>query len=357
MAPLNTEPEEGLEVLAAGLRAAGLPARSFPGRLTLRLGRAGARLPLERFAPTLADPSAVQALLRALCPAVGRLAAGELPPLTVRVEGVARVLAEGVEDGEPLWNQRPFRLGPRLAVRLLLELPTGPLNAQPFLDALGVPLSRLLANWIAHKPDLDLTDPARLLLPGRERALVRVGATLEWFDPDHPNELLAALDPPALVPGERRTGCALPHQSQGELRWAPWRPPAEHPLHPHQAELELDTDLHDYNLQRASFEMADRSGAPWTALRTTEHPSLTGRRCSEAGWPLGPVVLPAADRFRVETRQGAYRVWADDILDLLSAHTRPEPGAWPPRFRATEALPEAALRRIRVLGERVPDSS
>ncbi len=355
MADLRTEPEEGLQVLAAGLRATGLPARVCPGRLALRLGRAGVRLPLEHLSATLSDPPAVQALLRALSPAIGQLNTGGLPPLSITIEGIARVLAEGVEAGEPLWNLRPFRLGPRLAVRVFLRLPTGPLAAQPFLDAMGLPLARVLAAWLAQQPQPESTAPARLLLPSRVPALVRVGQTLEWFDPSHPAELLAALDPPPLAQGERRTGCALPHESQGELRWAPWRPPADHPIHARQAELELDTDLHEYNLQRASFAMADPSGSTWATLRAVQHPLLAGRRCSEAGWPLGPVVLPAADRFRVETPQGAWRVWADDILDLLSAHTRPEPGAWPPRFRATEALPEAALRRIRVLGERATE--
>ena len=218
--------------------------------------------------------------------------------------------------GQPLPTLRPRVEGP------LLRLTSRRQPLDPLL--LGDPLRLGVA-----RPALLLAGPRRLLLADRD-------------DPAQLRALLAeaerhrdADDRVLIEPLEAQPSAA------GGFGWAALRLPPEHPHAGWLARLRVWQDIEDD---------ADSALPGDSRLRMHQRAGAPGGVLTLAPWPDAPCRLPPADLYAISTDVGPRALWGDELLDLLGAHTRPDPTTWPPRF-ISPGLPPEAVARAQAAGE------
>lgn len=195
---------------------------------------------------------------------------------------------------------------------------------------------------LAGAPALGLPDHA--LLPLRTHRVLAaplddaeaLGALCEAAEAarDHPDRL--ALEP--LVP------------APGGWPWERWSPAPGTALSRRASRLRVLQDIDDYNVQHDVLENHDqRLGhiRHWSRLRVVRGP---GGLATAARWLPYETVLPAADLLHVVVGDEVWEIWADVVLDVFDAETRPLAHHWPPRFVTRGGFPTAALPRLRAAG-------
>lgn len=306
--------------------------------------------------------------------------------LALRVSARSERVAEALDAGLQPDALPHTPLGPRLALDVVVSVHGEPVPAAPRLRALGVPVATALAvalrapaSWlsplqgapgharllpIADLPgvfDVDIHAPCQLaglllpphrLLPTPDPVALPLAADrLVVADGSRLDALRGLLSLAETVHEHPNVTCVQPHAvdrtaGPGAFRWSPWRPPPEHPLFGWSRRNALLQDWLDDQRTLSSWRAAAPAHPP-RPLRLVPRAASPGGRVSVADWPRAACTLPAADCFDVSGPGGAVRrVWVDDLLDVLSAETRPLPGAWPPRFIARSGCTQASWNRI-----------
>lgn len=300
------------------------------------------------------------------------------PRVRSRAQHLAYWLERGFSAAEAVaWSTV---LGPRFVVDIAVFadggwLPLGPQLASLALDWEEV-LEDAMAQAAGRSAELRLESAGvgalkRVTGPDALLALLRPPDALGLVDPvalalRHDTLLVAPGDDVfALTDMVRRAEalrddpdvvCLIPMAPQRRVRpgafpWAAWRPGPYHPLRDELERLQGIQDIRDYGCQTEALWSRDGN---WAPLGLSDADATLGRMVTVATWGPCATILPAADVLQVALPDGrVFRIWADEILDVMTAESTPVPDLWPPRFATRDAFPSAQVPRLEMMGELV----